>query len=317
MLSWLGMVPRRRDMLGGGIRYGVMFTAVNALLATVWFSDSPAQTLGRETRLLRVERSGRPPMIVQVQWVANLKVEKSERGASANVLALKFQDNRACEWSVWSELQRRIVILEGVDVTILGAVERDVSKVIEGTRLEQRATGKQCEEATTGLERDLEIVKTRTAAAFPQLVAADLREFEERLRRSQRTEIREVSKTETAPSVRDDQDIREVLSKYKQALEERNVELFRSVYPELTGSKLDSVRSSFARSQARTVELKIEAIAVLGNQAEAKGQRYDVLVSKDGQRLENRAPFVFRLKRCEPPTQKCPDGVGWLINSIN
>jgi hypothetical protein len=100
-------------------------------------------------------------------------------------------------------------------------------------------------------------------------------------------------------------EIRAALDLYRQAIEEKDVRLFRRVRP---GLGIADVEKSFAETRSQKVELAIQAIDVRGDEAEVRGQRQDIVVGKDGQSFRNDAAVVFKLRR-RP--------IGWVIESVN
>jgi len=100
-------------------------------------------------------------------------------------------------------------------------------------------------------------------------------------------------------------EIRAVLDAYKRAIETKDVAPFQRARPD---AQLDRVRASFAQSKYQTVDLRVEAIEVTGDEARVRGQRHDVFASKEGKTFRNLSPFVFTLKR--GPS-------GWTIVAVN
>jgi hypothetical protein len=60
----------------------------------------------------------------------------------------------------------------------------------------------------------------------------------------------------------------------------------------------------FNIERSRKIELKVYEISASGDQAQAKGRRYDSVVLNNGQRIKTETGFTFRLKRSSN---------GWVI----
>jgi hypothetical protein len=98
--------------------------------------------------------------------------------------------------------------------------------------------------------------------------------------------------------------IRTVLDSYRQAIEARDARLLRKVRPGLGPAEVRRL----AQAQSHKLDLAIDRIDVNGDEAEAKGRRTDVVVSRDGRTFRNEAAVVFRLRRA---------GAGWVIDAVN
>ncbi len=99
-------------------------------------------------------------------------------------------------------------------------------------------------------------------------------------------------------------EIRTVLDTYRQAIEARDARLLRKVRPGLGPAEVRRL----AQTQSHKLDLAIDRVDVNGDEAEAKGRRTDVVVSRDGRTFRNEAAVVFKLRRA---------GAGWVIDAVN
>ncbi len=94
----------------------------------------------------------------------------------------------------------------------------------------------------------------------------------------------------------DEAAIRTALEAYRQAIESRDLGALRHVRPALTPAEMQRFQRAFDQLESLEVTLTVESMAVRGDQAEVKGVREDLFVTKDGRTLRNRAPFRYRLQ---------------------
>jgi|RhiMetdeSRZDD1v2_1073273.scaffolds.fasta_scaffold112446_2 hypothetical protein len=90
--------------------------------------------------------------------------------------------------------------------------------------------------------------------------------------------------------------IRSTLEEYRLAIESRDLGALRHVRPALTPAEMQRFQRAFDQLEHLEVTLTVESMAVNGDQAEVRGVREDLFITKDGQRLRNRAPFRYRLQ---------------------
>jgi hypothetical protein len=76
---------------------------------------------------------------------------------------------------------------------------------------------------------------------------------------------------------RDEQDIRRVITEYAQAIETRDVPLFKKVKPNLSKDEEDRLRRAFATIQSQVVKITVLAIEIKGGQATARLARRDTI----------------------------------------
>jgi predicted Ser/Thr protein kinase len=117
-----------------------------------------------------------------------------------------------------------------------------------------------------------------------------------------------LTRPEPKPPVDPKAAIRTVLETYTRALETKDLDLYLRIRPGLRADEIRRMRDTFDQSKSIKVDLKVESIELNGNEAQAKGRREDVLVSKTGQTFRNQTGFTFRLRRTDD---------GWTIESTN
>ena len=76
---------------------------------------------------------------------------------------------------------------------------------------------------------------------------------------------------------RDEQDIRRLITDYAQAIETRDIPLFKKVKPNLSKEEEDRLRRAFETIQSQVVKITVLAIEVQGGQATARLARRDTI----------------------------------------
>jgi hypothetical protein len=94
-----------------------------------------------------------------------------------------------------------------------------------------------------------------------------------------------------------DADIRELLRAYSRAFETKDLGLLQQIRPGLRPDDITRHRAVFAQTRSYRLNLKIDAINVRGDDAEARGQREDVIVTAGGETVQTSGSFTFRFKR--------------------
>jgi hypothetical protein len=97
--------------------------------------------------------------------------------------------------------------------------------------------------------------------------------------------------------------VRDVVSRYERAIETKDVTLFRSVKPNLSGEEEKRLRRAFESTRSQEVTIAIESIRFEGSRAEARLSRRDTL---DGS-IVSSFPQTLRLSRTAE---------GWVIEEI-
>jgi ketosteroid isomerase-like protein len=90
-----------------------------------------------------------------------------------------------------------------------------------------------------------------------------------------------------------------VLNDLKRAYESKDLALVQRIRPGLRPEDLQSLRNTFDNASKYTLDLRVEAIEVRGNDAQARAFRQDVMVAKDGQIHRSEARVTVRFKRVQ------------------
>lgn len=88
-----------------------------------------------------------------------------------------------------------------------------------------------------------------------------------------------------------------MLSLYSRVFASKDLALLQRIRPGIRPEELSRYREVFDRTRSYKLNLKVEAIKVNGNEAEARGRREDVLVTGDGETFKTPGEFRFRFKR--------------------
>ena len=105
----------------------------------------------------------------------------------------------------------------------------------------------------------------------------------------------------------DEDAIRAAIEAYRQAIEARDLGALRQIRPALSPADLQRFQRAFDQLESLEVTLAVESMAVDGDQAEVRGVREDLFITKDGRTLRNRAPFTYRLQ---------PSSGRWIILTV-
>jgi tetratricopeptide (TPR) repeat protein len=99
----------------------------------------------------------------------------------------------------------------------------------------------------------------------------------------------------------------ELLAQYKAALESRNLDALRRLWPSLTGQPLDAIRNEFGHASQIVVEIVDPHISVSGNSAIVNFVRRYALITVDGKDLKSQSRTTMELRRA---------GNAWVIERI-
>jgi hypothetical protein len=102
--------------------------------------------------------------------------------------------------------------------------------------------------------------------------------------------------------VNEEQAIRRVIGDYERAIETRDIDLFRTVKPNLSGQEERTLRGTFAQVRSHQIEMALGPIEVDGRQARVRITRQDVIDGK---------PFAF-----QQSLVLVKDGAVWTIREI-
>jgi hypothetical protein len=103
----------------------------------------------------------------------------------------------------------------------------------------------------------------------------------------------------TAPAPAPDPrvEIRELLRQYARAFETKDLALLQQIRPRISPDELSRHRQVFEQMRSYRLRFTVDAIAVSGDGAEAKGQREDIVVTDSGERVQTPSEFTFRFKQ--------------------
>ena len=97
------------------------------------------------------------------------------------------------------------------------------------------------------------------------------------------------------------------LSAYATALEQRDIDRVKLVWPGLGSAVERNLREGFAFARSLRVVLQPTQIRLVGDTAIATCARHDEVITRDGQRVQNDTRATLTLRR---------EGERWLIESI-
>jgi serine/threonine protein kinase/tetratricopeptide (TPR) repeat protein len=97
--------------------------------------------------------------------------------------------------------------------------------------------------------------------------------------------------------------IRKVIADYGRAIEGKDIALFRTVKPNLSGDEAKRLQEAFKAIKSQQVGINIEKVDVVGDQATVRISRQDTINGKQVQRVQQ----VFRMAQ---------SGGAWVIQSI-
>jgi hypothetical protein len=102
--------------------------------------------------------------------------------------------------------------------------------------------------------------------------------------------------------------ISELLSRYRAALESRNLDELKRIWPTLAGSPQEAIRKEFQHSSRIAVEIVDPRVQVSGTNATVSFlRRYDLLTT-EGQRLHSETRTVMEVRRTSSGA--------WVIDTI-
>ena len=106
-----------------------------------------------------------------------------------------------------------------------------------------------------------------------------------------------------APVETDDAAIRRVIRTFEQAIETKDIGLYRSVRPGLSAASEAVVRSSFKQVDSQQIDIRIESIRIDGRTATAQLARRDTLVTAGRSQVQN-STQTMRFQKTD---------AGWII----
>jgi serine/threonine protein kinase len=109
-----------------------------------------------------------------------------------------------------------------------------------------------------------------------------------------------------SPVESDDALVRGVIRTYERAIETKNVDLFRSVWPGLSAAEESRLRTSFSQVDSQQVEITVDELRIEGRTATVRISRRDTIMSS-GRRQNASSRQTLRLEKA---------AAGWIITEI-
>jgi len=102
----------------------------------------------------------------------------------------------------------------------------------------------------------------------------------------------------------DDAAIRRVIRTYEQAIETKDIALFRSIRPNLTRAAETTLMNSFRQIDSQEIDIRIESLRIDGRTATARLARRDTLITAGRRQVQN-ITQTLRFEKTES---------GWIIS---
>ena len=110
-----------------------------------------------------------------------------------------------------------------------------------------------------------------------------------------------------APPVSAEERINELIGRYREALESRNFDQVKRLWPSLSGAAETALRQEFQHARQITVDIADRQISVSNNAAKVSFVRTYSILTVEGQRLQSTSRAVMDVHRA---------GNGWVIDAI-
>jgi len=94
-----------------------------------------------------------------------------------------------------------------------------------------------------------------------------------------------------------------VIRTYEQAIETKDLRLYRSIRPRLTAAAESVLRNSFSQVDSQEVDIRVESLRIDGRSATARIARRDTL-STSGRRQTQNSTQTLRFEKTD---------TGWII----
>jgi hypothetical protein len=107
----------------------------------------------------------------------------------------------------------------------------------------------------------------------------------------------------SSPVENDEAAIRRLIRQYEQAIETKDLTLYRSIWPRLSPRAEATIRDSFREVDSQQVDIRVERLRVDGRTATAQIARRDVLVTR-GRRQTQNSTQTLRFEKTD---------AGWVI----
>jgi serine/threonine-protein kinase len=105
----------------------------------------------------------------------------------------------------------------------------------------------------------------------------------------------------------DDERVAELINRYREALEARNLDRLKQLWPSLGGAAEVAIRDEFQHANRISVQISSPQIALNGGSGRVTFVRNYSLVTVDGQRLQSSSNVTMDVRRA---------GAGWVIESV-
>lgn len=94
-----------------------------------------------------------------------------------------------------------------------------------------------------------------------------------------------------------------MIQTYKRAIETKNIDLFRSVRPNLTRADETTLMNSFKQIDSQQIDLRVENLRIEGRTASAQIARRDTLITAGRRQIQN-STQTLRFQKTD---------AGWVI----
>jgi serine/threonine protein kinase len=111
----------------------------------------------------------------------------------------------------------------------------------------------------------------------------------------------------TSPVESDDALVRGVLRTYERAIETKNVDLFRSVWPGLSAADESRLRTSFSEIDSQQMDIVINELRIEGRTATVRISRRDTMTMRGGRRQTTSSRPTLHMQK---------GAAGWIITEI-
>ena len=98
------------------------------------------------------------------------------------------------------------------------------------------------------------------------------------------------------------------LRRYTAALEQRDIDALRLVWPRLSRAQQEAIEADFANARSISVELASPKVEVTGGTATVTTVRHYSLRTRDGQQLQSDTATTVTMRQ---------EASGWLIESVS
>jgi hypothetical protein len=114
----------------------------------------------------------------------------------------------------------------------------------------------------------------------------------------------EPSPPAASPVETDEAAIRRVIRTYEQAIETKNIALYRSVRPNLSRAAETVLMNSFKQVDSQEIDIRVEGLEIDGRRASARLARRDTLTTAGRRQVQN-STQTLRFEKTE---------AGWIIS---